>query len=488
MNDYMIVGFEPKRVFEYFEQISAIPRGSGNEQGIADYLERFARECGLDCIRDASNNILIKKPATKGREEQAPILFQGHTDMVCEKNGDVVHDFEREGIRLIQNGNELTADGTTLGADNGIAVAMMLAMLDGAMDSHPAIECLFTTEEETGMGGAIAFDYSLLTARHMINLDSEEEHVVTVGCAGGIRSDLDLPIVREALDGRELCRVRLTGLGGGHSGADIHTGRQSANLLLGRLLASLAPDIRLVSIEGGSKDNAITREGEAVVAVPSVATASMRLLMLGDDIAGELVKADEGCHIVCERLTEDEAATIEAVMDETTTSRVLGLLANAPCGVLAMSAEVEGLVEYSRNLGILRTTETDVRMTFTSRASRESRLDGTVTALNALARAVGGRVDHHSRYPGWEYAPVSTVRDAYSAAYRAVCGKEMTVVAIHAGLECGYIKKQIPDMDIISIGPDMRAIHSPDETLYLDSVERVWQALERLVTDWSVKQ
>lgn len=488
MNSYVIHGFEPKSVFEFFEQISAIPRGSGNEQGIADYLEQFARDRALAYVRDAANNLLIKLPASAGRENEAPLLFQGHTDMVCEKNSDVVHDFEHDPIRLIQNGNELTADGTTLGADNGIAVAMMLAMLDGALTSHPAIECLFTTEEETGMGGAIAFDYSQLAARHMVNLDSEEEHVVTVGCAGGIRSDLDIPITREALGTRELCRVSLTGLGGGHSGADIHTGRQSANLLLGRLIGSLAPDVRLVCVEGGSKDNAITREACAVIAVPSIALASMQLLSLGDDIAGELVKADENCRIACERLTADEAAAFDTVMDETTTARVLGVLANAPCGVLAMSAEVEGLVEYSRNLGILRTTDTHVRMTFTSRASRESRLDGTVTALDALARAVGGKVDHHSRYPGWEYAPVSTVRDAYRAAYRAVCGKDMTVVAIHAGLECGYIKKQLPDMDIISIGPDMRAIHSPDETLYLDSVERVWQALTAMVADWHVKK
>ena len=487
MSDYVIHGFEPKRVFEYFEQISAIPRGSGNEQGIADHLSCFARKRGLDYVRDASNNLLIKKPATPGREGEAPLLFQGHTDMVCEKNSNVVHDFEHDSIRLIQNGNELTADGTTLGADNGIAVAMMMALLDGALESHPAIECLFTTEEETGMGGAIAFDYSLLSARHMVNLDSEEERVVTVGCAGGIRSDLSIPVSYGAIGTRELCRVSLTGLGGGHSGADIHTGRANANLLLGRLLASLE-DVRLVCIEGGSKDNAITREATAIVAVPSVAASSMKLLALGDEIAGELVEADENCAIRCERLTEQETLELPQVMDETTTARVLGLLCNAPCGVLAMSADVEGLVEYSRNLGILRTTDGTVRMTFTSRASRESRLDGTVTALDALAAALGATVQHHSRYPGWEYAPVSPLREAYRVAYRAVCGKDMTVVAIHAGLECGYIKRQIPDMDIISIGPDMKAIHSPDETLYLDSVERVWTALTRLIADWHVNQ
>ena len=481
----VITGFEPARIFEYFEDISAIPRASGNEAGVADYLCRFAKERELECVRDQNNNVLIKKPATAGREADAPLLFQGHTDMVCEKNGDVAHDFDRDPIRLILEGNRLRADGTTLGADNGIAVAMMLAMLDGELESHPAIECLFTTEEETGMGGAIAFDYSLLTSRHMINLDSEEEDTVTVGCAGGVRSDLIIPVTRESVGERALCRVTLTGLAGGHSGADIHTGRASANLLLGRFLAAL-PDVRLVSVEGGSKDNAITREATAVIAVPHVAMASMTLLGLSDEVAGELVPEDRNCRIVCESLTEQEAAAVPGMMDAPSNARVLGLLSNAPCGVLAMSYEVAGLVEYSRNLGILRTNEDSVRITFTSRASRESRLDATQTSLDALAGALGATVRHHSRYPGWEYAPVSAVRDAYTKAYDAVVGGDVKVVAIHAGLECGYIKKQIPDMDIISVGPNMKDIHSPDETLFLDSVERVWQTLAKLVAEWNV--
>ena len=481
----VINGFEPASIFEYFEDVSAIPRASGNEAGVADYLCHFAKARNLECVRDASNNVLIKKPATVGREGEAPLLFQGHTDMVCEKNGDTVHDFERDPIRLILEGSCLRADGTTLGADNGIAVAMMLALLDGELESHPAIECLFTTEEETGMGGAIAFDYSLLSARHMINLDSEEEDTVTVGCAGGVRSDLTIPVLREPVGERELCRVTLTGLAGGHSGADIHTGRASANLLLGRLLAAL-PDVRLVSVEGGSKDNAITREAEAIVAVPSVAMTSMTLLGLADEMAGELVPEDQNCRIVCERLTDEEASAVVGMMDEASTARVLGLLSNAPCGVLAMSHDVAGLVEYSRNLGILRTTADAVRITFTSRASRESRLDGTVTSLDALAGALGATVRHHSRYPGWEYAPVSAVRDAYTKAYAEVVGGDMKVVAIHAGLECGYIKRRIPDMDIISVGPNMKDIHSPDERLYLDSVERVWRTLASLIAHWNV--
>jgi len=481
----VISGFEPASIFEYFEDVSAIPRASGNEAGVADYLCHFAKAHNLECVRDANHNVLIKKPATAGREGESPLLLQGHTDMVCEKNADTAHDFERDPIRLILEGSCLRADGTTLGADNGIAVAMMLAVLDGELESHPAIECLFTTEEETGMGGAIAFDYSLLSARHMINLDSEEEDTVTVGCAGGVRSDLTIPVLREPVEARELCRVTLTGLAGGHSGADIHTGRASANLLLGRLLAALS-DVRLVSVEGGSKDNAITREAEAIVAVPSVAMTSMTLLGLSDEMAGELVPEDQNCRIVCERLTDEEASAVVGMMDEASTARVLGLLSNAPCGVLAMSHDVAGLVEYSRNLGILRTTADAVRITFTSRASRESRLDGTVTSLDALAGALGATVRHHSRYPGWEYAPVSAVRDAYTKAYAEVVGGDMKVVAIHAGLECGYIKRRIPDMDIISVGPNMKDIHSPDERLYLDSVERVWRTLASLIAHWNV--
>ena len=483
MSESIIRGFEPARVFAFFEEISLIPRGSGNEAGVADYLCRFAAARGLECVRDANNNVLIKKPAMVGREAHAPLLLQGHTDMVCEKNGDVAHDFECDPITLIQEGNVLRADGTTLGADNGIAVAMMLALLDGELENHPALECLFTTEEETGMGGAIAFDYSLLSAKYMINLDSEEETVVTVGCAGGIRSDLTIPVVREPVGDREICRVSLTGLAGGHSGADIHTGRVSANLLLGRLLSAL-PDVRLISIEGGSKDNAITREATAVIAVPSAAMTSMALLRLSDEVAGELVAEDQNCRILCETLPASDVSF--AMMDEASTAKVIGLLANAPCGVLAMNHDVEGLVEYSRNLGILRTSEDAVRMTFTSRASRESRLDATVSALDALAAALGATVNHHSRYPGWEYAPTSPVRDAYIKAYTSLYGGEMEVVAIHAGLECGYIKRKLPAMDIISIGPNMKDIHSPDEVLYLDSVERVWRALARLMADWNV--
>ncbi len=484
MNPSIFEGREPYRVLTYFEQLSAIPRGSGNEAGVADYLTAFAKARGLDYHRDEANNVLISAPATAGKEHLAPLLFQGHTDMVCEKNGDVVHDFEKDPIKLILQDDKLRADGTTLGADNGIAVAMMLALLDGAVAEHPAYECLFTTEEETGMGGAIAFDYSRLTSRHMINLDSESEHCVTVGCAGGIRTDFLLPVEREAMDAeRTLCRVKLTGLCGGHSGEDINKGRANANLLLARLLCAIE-DLRLVAINGGSKDNAIPRECEAIVALTSPAMASMKLLALGDEIAEELMEGDRNCHIACERLTEEEAVAYTSRIDAASTAKVLGLLTNLPNGVLAMSREISSLVEFSRNMGVIRTTDEGVTLTFTTRSSRESRLDASVAALDALAVMMGATATHHSRYPGWSYCETSAARDAYCATWEKLFGEKLHVIVIHAGLECGYIRKQVPDMDIISIGPDMMGIHSPDETLDLSSVARVFDAVCSLITDW----
>ncbi len=486
MHTSVIHGFEPESVFYFFEQISAIPRGSGNESGVADYLCAFARERGLSCLRDKNNNVLIRKPATAGREQDAPLLFQGHTDMVCEKNGDTVHDFLCDPIKLHQEGNRLFAEGTTLGGDDGIAVAMMLALLNGEIPDHPALECLFTTEEETGMGGAMGFDYSALRARHMINLDSEEEGQMTAGCAGGIRTDLRVPVTTAPGDGT-LCRVSLTGLCGGHSGENIHCGRANANLLLARLLWAARTEVpfRLVSIAGGSKDNAIPRECEAIVSVQNPAALSMRLMALADEVAGELVPADRGCTVRCE-VTGTDAGALSDPMDEASTTRVLAVLRGLPNGVLAMSHEVEGLVEFSRNLGVVRMAPGAVELVLSSRSSRDSQLDASTQALDALASLCGGTARHYSRYPGWSYAPTSAVRDAYAAAYEALYGKKLRVEVIHAGLECGYIRRQLPDMDMISVGPDMQGIHSPDEVLYLDSVARVWRTLERLIADWHV--
>lgn len=466
--EYIIQGREPEAVFRYFEEISAIPRGSYNEAGIADYLCAFAAKRGLEHFRDAQNNVLIKAPASADRAGAAPLLLQGHTDMVCEKNRDTVHDFLRDPLKLYLDGKYLRARGTTLGGDDGIAVAIMLALLDGAFPSHPACECLFTTAEEVGMDGAHAFDYSLLTARRMLNLDSEEFGVVTAGCAGGLRSDLTVKTDCEALAG-DCLELHITGLAGGHSGENINCGRANANRLMGRLLSALLEDqpaMRLVALSGGSKDNAIPREATAVVAVPDAERADRLLGDIGAEIAGEVGAADRGF-----RLTVSPADGGSKMYSAPATRAAVTVLTCAANGVLEMSRRVPGLVEFSRNLGVVRETDGAVTFVFSSRSSLEGQLDLSVRDLNLLASAVGADVRHHSRYPGWSYAEHSDIRDAYLSAFRDATGRDARVNVIHAGLECSIIRQHLPDMDMISIGPDMKNIHSPDEALDLDSVE-----------------
>lgn len=474
---WVIQGRKPESLFHYFEKISAIPRGSYHEEKIADFLVEFAKERGLECYRDRQNNVLIKAPASADRQGAAPLMLQGHTDMVCEKNGDVEHDFLTDPLKLIAEGNELHADGTTLGADDGIAVAMMLALLDGEIASHPAYECLFTTAEEVGLDGAKAFDYGRISARRMINLDNEELDVVTVGCAGGVRTDLTRAYREEPFAG-EAVRVKVGGLFGGHSGADINSGRANANRLMGRLLAGLLRegDARIVSICGGSKDNAIPRECEAVLAVEDGEKAQLLLTDLAEAIAGELSPDDREFSV-----TVEDADPDTGMMSREDTGRLALILADTPAGVLAMSRQVPGLVEYSRNLAVVRAGEGSAQVTFSDRSSRESQLDASERELELLGRTLGYEVSHRGRYPGWDCAERSDLRGAYLNAYRQVTGEDAQVTIIHAGLECGIIYSALPDMDVISVGPTMRDIHSPKETLNLESTETFWQILKTLI-------
>ena len=453
--DFVIHGRKPASVFRFFEEISAIPRPSYHESGIADYLVAFAKERGLECYRDETNNVLIKKPATAGKEKLPGVLFQGHTDMVCEKNADVAHDFLKDPLKLYVDGKMLRAKGTTLGADNGIAVAIMLTMLDGEIAEHPAMECLFTTAEEVGLDGANNFDYSRISARRLVNMDSEALGRITAGCAGGLRSDITLPCSTKPFAGRAI-RVAISGLMGGHSGENINSGRANANKLMGRILAALWGEQKfaLVSLSGGSKDNAIPRECEALLAV---------------------LDADSFC-VICEDAEEDAV-----MMDEESTLRAITLLSTVQNGVITMSRQVKGLVEFSRNLGVIRTEGDQITFTLSTRSSIESQLAASIDELELFAKLLGASIRHHGRYPGWSYAKTSAIRDAYLAAYREIVGGEAAIDVIHAGLECGVISSKLPDMDMISVGPDMFDIHSPDEALDLDSVETFWKIVERLI-------
>ena len=474
--EYVIQGRKPEALFHYFEEISAIPRESYHEEKIADYLVDFAKARGLEWYRDTTNNVFIKLPATKGMENKAPVLLQGHTDMVCEKNSGVEHDFSKDPLKLYVDGDLLRARGTTLGADDGSAVAMMLTILDGGLETHPPIECLFTAAEETGMDGAKNFDYSLISARRMINLDIDSLGNVFCGCAGGVRSDLELQYQGVDFAG-EAVSVKLTGLVGGHSGSDINKGRANANKLMGRLLAALiaSTDARLVSVNGGSKENAIPRECEAIVAVPDAEKAMDILTDTAAQIAGELSDEDRNFNVKVETV---EAQSFMLTKDETL--RAVTVMCCSAIGALSMSQDIVGLVESSRNLGVIFSDEEKINFMFSSRSSVESKLDASILELDTLAAATGCAAKHYGRYPGWSFAKTSELRSLYLDAYREVTGKEGNICVVHAGLECGIIYSKIP-MDIIAIGPTATGIHCPDEAWHLNDVEIFWKTLVKLL-------
>lgn len=474
MSDKRVVNSEiAPAMFGYFEEICKIPHGSGNEGEIANYIAEFARSRGLECYKDKANNVLVRKSATEGREGEESFLLQGHTDMVCEKDGDVKHDFLSDPLKLYIENGFLHAKGTTLGADDGIAVAAMLAILDGALVSHPPLECLFTSGEEIGMIGAGKFDFSKLQSRRMINIDSETEGKAVVGCAGGVRSELVLPISRKSKKG-ECLSVKLGGLAGGHSGEDINKGRLNANRLMGRLLTELAckQDISISSVNGGSKDNAIPRECTAQIDVPDFFDALYEIENIAKIISRELSNDDKGFYCTVEHCEFD------SVLDEDSANRLMLAINNTPCGVIEMSLDVAGLVEWSANLGVVETCEDSVKLTFLTRSGIDERIDYSMHVFDRLAKTLGCEVGHFGRYTGWSYAKNSPMRDAYLKAYKTLFGKEAGCEIIHAGLECGLIRANIPDMDIISIGPDIIALHSPAEKLNIASAERLWTLLE----------
>ncbi len=475
---YLIQNRKPASVFRFFEEICAIPHPSYHEEKIADYLCSFAAERGLECYRDSLHNVLIKKPATPDRVNDAPLMFQGHTDMVCVKTADCTIDFMKDGLSLYIDGDFLRAKGTTLGADDGIAVAVMLALLDGELSSHPALECLFTASEEVGLDGAEGFDYSKISARKIINMDSEDLGVITAGCAGGLRSTLTKTCTQVPFAG-ECLTVTVDGLFGGHSGVDIASGRANANKLMGRLLSKWQKAegvVHLVSLNGGSKDNAIAAICEAVIATSNVEATTALLNNTAAEIAAELAKDDKNFS-----LTVSPTKAPETMFSATDSAQLIAILAVVDNGIKEMNYNIKTLPEWSRNLGVITTEGNEVELTFSSRSAIESRLDASIDELDTLALITGCTAKHYSRYPGWDYAPTSPLRDLYARAYREVTGKDAIVDVIHAGLECGIIVSKLPDLDVISVGPDMRDVHSPDERLNLSSVETFWKTIEKLI-------
>lgn len=468
---------EPKNVFRFFEQMCAIPHGSYNTKAVSDWCVAFAKERGLEHYQDEMNNVILIKEASAGYEEAQPVILQGHLDMVCEKAPGCEKDMAREGLDLAAEGDYIYAEGTTLGGDDGIAVAMALAALDDESLPHPRLEVILTTEEEVGMDGAMALDVSPIRGRKLLNLDSEAEGVFTVSCAGGSMAACGLPVARAPFGG-DILRVRVEGLTGGHSGAEIHKGRANANMLLGRLLRAMAAEteLRLVSADGGLKDNAIPVAAEAVVAAEDGRKAKAAAERMAACFQTEYRRSDPMLTV-----TAEEAAAAWQPMDASSTERTVCLLVCAPNGVQTMSQDIHGLVQTSLNLGILKTGENAVTASFCIRSSVDSEKEMLKDRLACLLAQLGGGVSFSGEYPGWAYRPDSPLRELMTEVYREQYGREPKVEAIHAGLECGLLAGKLPGLDCVSIGPDLLEIHTPREKMSISSVQRVWMFVREIL-------
>ncbi|MCI9278138.1 MAG: aminoacyl-histidine dipeptidase [Lachnospiraceae bacterium] len=471
---------EPKKVFYFFEEITRIPHGSGNVGQISDYLADFAKKRGLFCIQDKLKNIIIVKEATSGYEGEPAVILQGHMDMVAVKKPDCDMDMKTQGLQVAVRGDEVYAEGTSLGGDDGIAVAYALALLDSDSLSHPRLEVVITVDEEVGMDGARGIDLSMLTGNRMINLDSEEEGIFLTSCAGGARVHCRLPLDSRERQGRAV-EVTLGGLLGGHSGGEIHKERGNSNCLFGRVLYRLAQKlpVSLCQVKGGLADNAIPRETKALLVTEAEAAGELCAMIreLGEEIRAELGSKDPDFYIEAK---EGKEGSFSCVSPELTKAAGAFLCA-LPGGVQAMSADMPGLVETSLNLGILKYEEGNLLAEFSVRSSVESAKRALIDRVGAVTGLAGGAIEVSGDYPGWKFRKDSPLRDKMVRLYEEMYGAAPKVEAIHAGLECGILGSKIGNLDCVSMGPDMKAIHTTEETLSISSVKRVWEYLVRLL-------
>lgn len=481
-------GLQPEKVFEYFECISAIPRCSGHEKAISDYIAGFAYGRGLAVFQDEALNVIIKKPASQGRDSEPPLILQGHMDMVGEKRPSSKHDFLTDALTLKRDHERIFAEDTTLGADNGIAVAMMLALLDDQSVSHPPIEAVFTTGEEDALDGANALDCSKLSGKRMINLDSEQEGEFIVGCAGGCVTEVSLkPMLVENPASNNLFELDVKGLLGGHSGVDINKSRGNANVLLGRVLNKILPQgVFLSHVEGGSRDNVIPNAANALIAIPKEIESEVRMTIeaLAAVLKLEYRNTDPAVILTLSRRSD----TIQPkVFSGESALRLSQLLIALPCGVLDMSTDIKGVVETSNSVAIIRTNSREddatvsiINSTRSSVASRKAFAQAQICAVAALSNATTHVYGH---YPGWAYAKESPIRESAVALWHRFSGCDAHVTVTHGGLECGIFVDKIPYLDVVSFGPNITNVHSPDESMEIASVARVWSFLIALLKE-----
>ena len=492
---------EPKDVFYFFEEICRIPHGSGNTKMISDYLVRFAKERNLEHYQDEVGNVIIIKEASEGYSDHEAVMLQGHMDMVAVKKPECRIDMEKDGLKLIVDGDRLMADGTSLGGDDGIALAYGLALLDGTY-THPRIELVITVDEEVGMDGARALDVSPLKSRRLINLDSEEEGIFLSGCAGGARVNFHLSHEKKQRQGIA-CEISIEGLKGGHSGEEIHKERGNAICLLGRVLAKLSDklDICIEHLEGGVADNAIPVFAKAHILLTGYENGNSRQkVMQGEfsqqecltlfkhlcekfdrELKKELAEKDRGVCIYANTMESSGSMKEEKVIEEQESKRIVSLLNILPHGVLSMSAAMPGLVETSLNPGLLRMDERKVSIGISVRSSIDSAKKALIGQLHSIARLAGAKAEVTGDYPGWAYRKDSPLRDKMIETYISLYHREPEVKAIHAGVECGLLVCKIPELDCVSIGPDMKNIHTTEEELSISSTQRVWNYLLELL-------
>jgi dipeptidase D len=473
-----IEGLKPELVWKYFAEISRIPRGSKNETAAIQYVLDTAQKLGLTAKRDACGNVVVHKPASANGQHHRPIVLQGHLDMVCEKNKDKTHDFTKDPIELVRKGNVMMANGTTLGADNGIAVAANLAIMEDRTIEHGPLELLFTIDEETGLTGAANLQADFLESRILINLDSEEEGSIYVGCSGGKDTIAQWQLhFNEAPANYAAVQVKVTGLKGGHSGLEIDKGRSNAIKLMNRTLQALAAiSARLSTIEGGDKHNAIPRECEAIllIAPAKLKKAEAIIAKMLSTVKAELASVEPDIVISLTPLAENRKWEVLKTGDQ---KKLLRTLSALPHGVIKMSADIAGLVETSTNVAAIKITGDTLRIVTSQRSSVASELVEIASAVTSIFELGGASIEDSDAYPGWKPNLDSPILKIAKSSYRSLFGKDPEVKAIHAGLECGVIGERIPGMDMISFGPSLEGAHSPDERLYIDTVDKFWHFL-----------
>ncbi len=470
----MLENLKPKAIWKYFEEISSIPRPSKKEEKIREYLVQFAKQHQLEAKVDEIGNVLIKKPASGFCTEAPSIILQSHMDMVCEKKADKDFNFDTDGIRLVLDGEWLKADGTTLGADNGIGMAAQLAVLADKNIEHGPIECLFTVDEETGLSGAFALKEDFFDSRILLNLDSEDDGEIFIGCAGGIDTTASLPIEYvDAPKNHFAMQVSVQGLLGGHSGDDINKGRANAIKILVRFLRLVSDsiDIRISKIEGGNLRNAIAREAKAQILVPMAQKEMLvaEMNIFAADIANEYQFTDSEINIIADSCKEPQY-----VFAPSSQQKLINLLLACPHGVLEMSSRMEGMVETSTNLASVKINNEELLITTSQRSEIESRKNYAAQVVRASLEQAGANAKHSEGYPGWEPNPNSYIAGVASDSYQKLFGNAPKVKSIHAGLECGLFLQKYPDLDMVSIGPTIRNAHSPDERIHIQHTEKFW--------------